>query len=68
MTPPAIYWVRVRAPHFVAALKIENERCVSAAPILSWAVGKTADELRGYFKLRDWVATRSRVLPGGAAS
>jgi hypothetical protein len=31
MTDPlAVYWVRVSAPHFVAALKIEDERCIAA--------------------------------------
>ena len=67
MKPPPAYWVRVEAPHFVAALKIEHERCISAAPILSWAVGTSADELRSWFKLKGWTATRSRVLPPGVA-
>jgi hypothetical protein len=65
--PPAVYWVRVEAPHFVAALKIENERCIGAAPILSWAIGTSADELRAWFKLKRWTATRSRVAPKGVA-
>ena len=63
--PPPVYWVRVEAPHFVAGLKIENGRCAAAAPILRWAVGTSADELRALFRRRSWTATRSRILPEG---
>jgi hypothetical protein len=65
--PPPVYWVRVEAPHFVAALKITDERCTEAAPILRWAVGQTAEELRSYFKLRGWQAVRRPTEPKGVA-
>lgn len=48
--------VRVVAPHFVAGLEIENGRCVSAAPILGWCVGRTVNMLRAYFQRRGWKA------------
>ena len=65
-TTPASYWVRVEAPHFVAGLKIENERCVEAAPILRWAIGKPAGELRIYFQFRRWTASRRPTPPEDA--
>jgi len=49
--------VRVVAPHFVACLIVVNRRCTEAAPILRWAIGKTADELRVYFAKREWQAS-----------
>ena len=49
--------VRVEAPHFVAGLYIEDDVCFAAAPILSWAVGRTAAYLRNVFMMRDWKAT-----------
>jgi len=49
--------VRVVAPHFVAGLIIKNGYCTEAAPILRWAVGKASDELRQYFKSRQWRAS-----------
>ena len=58
---PATYWVRVEAPHLVAALKVSDGRCVEAAPILRWALGMSADELRDYFRRKGWHATVSRV-------
>lgn len=48
--------VRVVAPHFVAGLELVDGRCVRAAPILRWAVGKTAAELRAYFRSKRWDA------------
>lgn len=48
--------VRVVAPHFVAGLIVDGDRCVEAAPILRWAVGKRRAELRAYFKRRRWSA------------
>ena len=43
--------VRVSAPHFVAGYEIDVQtgRCVRAAPILKWCVGKFGDELGRYF-------------------
>lgn len=50
-------FVRVVAPHFVAGLDIGvNGRCVEAAPILAWAKGKTEEELRDYFRRKNWRA------------
>lgn len=49
--------VRVVAPHFVAGLDMVGDKCVEAAPILKWAKGKTADELRAYFKQKGWRAS-----------
>jgi len=49
--------VRVVSPRFVAGLVIENDRCTEAAPILRWAIGKYAHELRAYFRARGWRAT-----------
>jgi hypothetical protein len=59
--------VRVRAPHFTAALVLnERERCTEAAPILHWAIGLTRDELRAEFSRRKWRAAVVREL-GSAA-
>jgi hypothetical protein len=54
--------VRVVAPHFVAGLEVERcedgeERCVYAAPILRWAVGKTRIDLQEYFRRSGWKAS-----------
>ena len=49
--------VRVVAPHFVAGLVIENDRCIQTAPILSWAIGQMADDLRRYFEAKGWKAS-----------
>jgi hypothetical protein len=48
--------VRVVAPHFVAAFVMVNGRCTEAAPILAWAIGRDADELRRYFLRKKWGA------------
>lgn len=62
---PAPTLVRVVAPHFVAGIELENNVCVSAAPILRWAVGKSADELRTYFRCKGW---RASILPAQHSS
>jgi len=49
--------VRVVAPHFVAGLEITDNRCVMAAPILRWALGMQADEIRHVIRTRRWRAT-----------
>jgi hypothetical protein len=47
--------VRVTAPHFVAGILLAKDgRCVEAAPILRWRVGKTARELKAYFDRKGW--------------
>lgn len=58
-------WVRVVAPHFCACLVLDNDRCIAAAPILQWAVGKDRVTLRGYFASRGWRAT---VLPAASGT
>lgn len=51
-------FVRVVAPHFVAGLEIGLKgRCVTAAPILKWTIGKHEDELRRIFAERKWKAS-----------
>jgi hypothetical protein len=49
--------VRVVAPHFVAGIDIANGKCTEAAPILAWAKGRSADDLRTYFKKKGWQAS-----------
>jgi hypothetical protein len=56
--------VRVEAPHFVAALVTVEGKCTEAAPILGWAIGKTEDELRAYFRRKAWKATEVRQPNG----
>lgn len=48
----------VDAPHFYAGLILRNGRCVRAAPILQWAVGKSAIELAEYFVRKRWRVVR----------
>jgi hypothetical protein len=48
--------VQVDAPHFCAGIVLDNGRCVKAAPILGWCVGRTVNMLRAYFKRRGWKA------------
>lgn len=50
--------VQVTAPHFCAGLVLVDDRCIEAAPILKWAIGKRADELRRYFAKKGWRAVR----------
>lgn len=50
--------VRVVAPHFCAGLVIVKGRCIEAAPILKWAIGKSAAELSAYFKSKGWPASQ----------
>lgn len=55
--------VRVEAPHFVAGLVIEDGRCIEAAPILRWAIGKSESYLRSYIRRRAWRASVVATLP-----
>lgn len=57
--------VRVEAPHFTAGIVLRNGRCVLAAPILRWCVGKGQVELRLRFAELDYRATivRSKTRP-----
>ncbi len=46
--------VRVEARHFVAGLIVHEGVCVSAAPILKWAVGRRWAWLEGYLRGRGY--------------
>jgi hypothetical protein len=49
--------VRVTAPHFCAAMEMnEFGVCVRAPPILKWAVGKHRNYLASYFRQKGWEA------------
>lgn len=49
---------RIEAPHFVAgfetATRGDVERVIDAAPILKWAIGKTAGDAIGYCVRKGW--------------
>lgn len=48
-------FLRVEAPHFVAGIYFdENGICSMAAPILSWARGKTSEYVIDYFNKKKW--------------
>ena len=61
--------VRVTAPHFVAGLVMGQVKgknvCVRAAPILRWAVYKSADDLRDAFRRKGWKAAIVAAEMGG---
>lgn len=46
--------IRVEAPHFVGAIVVLDGRCIEAAPILRWAIGKSHKQLIEYFKRQGW--------------
>lgn len=46
---------QVTAPHFCAGVVVKGGKCVTAAPILSWAIGKDARYLLRYFSSKGWV-------------
>lgn len=48
--------VIVDAPHFYAAMEMEHEKVVRAAPILRWTVGKKRQFLAPYFRKKGWRA------------
>jgi hypothetical protein len=52
--------VRVVAPHFVAGLVMQGDRCTHAAPILGWAVGRRRKTLQAAFARQGWTAS---VIP-----
>ncbi len=56
--------IQVRAPHFTAALWVEGGKCVKAAPILRWAIGKTWPFLAGYFARKGFAT--EEVVPNPA--
>lgn len=54
---------QVTAKHFCAGIIVSNEGvCMSAAPILKWAVGRRRDFLRSYFRSRGWIVTYCKTL------
>lgn len=46
--------ISVDAPHFNAALIVERDYVIDAAPILRWAIGKPWDEVKAYFARKRW--------------
>lgn len=57
MTPGVL--VRVVAPHFCAGLIFGPDgRCVEAAPILRYCLGRSATWAKGYFTRKGWEAQR----------
>jgi hypothetical protein len=56
--------LQVTAPHFCAAIEIEHDRCVDAAPILRWALNKSEAYLKGYFKHKGWKVEEVKELTG----
>jgi len=56
--------VHVVAPHFCAGVVLRDGRCIAAAPIIKWALGKTTQQLSASFKKNGWRATqRLRLIP-----
>lgn len=49
---------QVTAPHLCAGLVTEDDEVIAAAPILKWAIGKSREELRGYFREQGWGVRR----------
>lgn len=59
MTDAPRLLVQISAPpprEFTAGLVIEGDRCIDAAPILRWCIGKRRDYLRAWFrdKRQNW--------------
>ena len=46
--------VIIDAPHFYAAIILENDICIETAPILSWSKGKNWGFLQAYFTKKGW--------------
>jgi len=47
-------FVRIVAKHFVCGIVLERERCVEAAPIMRWAVGKPWSEIKQWKQIKEW--------------
>lgn len=45
---------QVSAPHFVAGIVCDDYRCLAAAPVLGWMVGRQRAWIREYVKARNW--------------
>jgi hypothetical protein len=48
------YTIRVLAPHFTAAVEVDGQRIVRAAPILAWTIGKRPQDLIAYVMRKGW--------------
>ena len=47
--------IRVTADHYVAALVLNRDyKCIDAAPILAWAIGKNWPEIQRYFQRKGY--------------
>lgn len=55
---------RVEAPHFVAGFVVAEGRCIKAAPIIRYFVGKPSDWIRDYCRQKKWKAITVPALPG----
>ena len=52
--------VQITAPHFCAGIVLNADKCINAAPIPKWRVGKSRSELRAYFATKGW---STKVIP-----
>lgn len=59
---------RIEAPHYVAAVIVEEGRVVEAADILWWTRGKLWAEVKAYFKRKGYRGTPMEVDDGRAVS
>jgi|KBSMisStandDraft_5_1062788.scaffolds.fasta_scaffold211567_2 hypothetical protein len=48
----------INAPHFYAAVIVENNRVVRAAPIVKWMIGKSVPDVLAYCMRKGWKWTR----------
>jgi hypothetical protein len=62
LAPPETL-VQVTAPHFCAGIVIRQGKCVEAAPILAWCVGKSRGFLSNYFHRKRWRAVIKVAKP-----
>jgi hypothetical protein len=46
--------IRIEAPHFVAAVVLDGDRVVRAAPILRYMHGWPAQRVIGYCRRKGW--------------
>jgi hypothetical protein len=48
--------VQIKAPYFTAGIKLKNEICTVAAPILKWCIGHESEYLKARFQRLKWKA------------
>ena len=46
--------IQIRARHFVAGAVFKHHRCVKAAPIIHYMLGKTSHWVVGYCEKKGW--------------